>query len=70
MKAARRVAAFAAAVVLSGCITSRASVHSPDARREWPAVLARVDAAAQGRRFDEADRFEPHEQPGEWPQER
>lgn len=45
------------ALALGGCVTGRATLHGPDAKREWPSVLTRVEAAAGAGRYAEAERL-------------
>ena len=45
------------ALALGGCVTGRATLHGPDAKREWPSVLTRVEAAAGAGRYVEAERL-------------
>ena len=57
MRAAPARLALIVVVALSACITGRATVQRADASRSWPALLAQAEAAANARRYGEADRL-------------
>jgi hypothetical protein len=57
MSAAPTRVALLAVAALCACITGRATVQRADASRSWPSLLAQAEAAANTRRYADADRL-------------